>query len=133
MKVGSPISGGITVQKVLIVDDNTLFRKILRESLHSRFPSATISEAKDREETLRIVESSAPDLIFMDIRLPDGNGLELTRLIKTKNREVKIIILTSYDEPEYREAASRCKADHYVAKDTFISLINLILADHLLN
>ncbi len=121
------------MQNVLIVDDNSLFRKILREGLHSRFPSVSITEAKDRQETLKMMGSFLPDLIFMDIRLPDGNGLELTRLIKQEHKNVKIVLLTSYDEPEYRDAAIRCKADHYISKDTFIQLMQMILTQDLLN
>ncbi len=112
------------MQKILIVDDNILFRKLLRESLQSQSPSLIISEARDGEEALRMVLTDHPDLIFMDIRLPNGNGLELTRLIKDLNIGIKVVILTSYDQPEYRDAAFRNRADHYASKDSFMSLIN---------
>jgi DNA-binding NarL/FixJ family response regulator len=118
--------------KVLITDDNTLFRKLLRETLHSRLPSLKISEAKDRKEALEMIWTSLPDLIFMDIRLPDGSGLELTRQVKELYPSVKIVILTSYDQREYREAAFRYKADHYVSKDIFVSLFSSILPETLL-
>lgn len=70
------------MQKILIVDDNASFRKALRASIHSQFQSLVISEAKDGEEALQTIPTFLPDLIFMDIRLLDGNGLELTRLIR---------------------------------------------------
>jgi len=116
------------MQKILIVDDNILFRRLLRETLHFQFPSLTISEAKDVEEALQMVLAFHPDLVFMDIQLPDGNGLKLTRLIKDLNTDVKVVILTSYDQPEYRDAAFRHKADHYCSKDSFMSLISTILS-----
>jgi len=119
------------MEKVLIVDDNLLFRKLLRESLHSRLPSLIISEAKDRKEAMEIIRTSLPDLIFMDIRLPDGNGLEVTHQIKKLHPDVKVVIVTSYDEPEYRDAAFRCKVDHYVAKDNLMSLFSGILSETL--
>ena len=62
------------MEKVLIVDDNALFRQVVRESLHSRMPNLIIAEARDRKETMEIIQTSLPDLIFMDIRLPDGSG-----------------------------------------------------------
>ncbi len=117
------------MEKVLIVDDNTLFRKTLREILHARLPSLTISEAKDQKEALEMIQTSLPELIFMDIRLPDGSGLELTCQVKKLFPDIKVVILTNYDEPEYRDAAYRCKANHYVSKDSFMSMFDVILPD----
>jgi DNA-binding NarL/FixJ family response regulator len=62
------------------------------------------------------VETFTPDLIFVDIRLPGENGLELTRKIRGRDRSVPIIILTSYDLPEYREAAKEYQANHFLSK-----------------
>jgi YesN/AraC family two-component response regulator len=121
------------MQKILIVDDNSFFRKILKESIHSQFKSLIISEAKDGEEALHTIPTFLPDLIFMDIRLPDGNGLELTRFIKGLFPNIKVVILTSYDLPEYQEAAFHYKADHCAKKDSFIELMNLILREGLVN
>jgi len=116
------------MQKILIVDDNILFRRLLRETLHSQFPSLILSEAKDAEEAMHMVLTFQPDVIFMDIQLPDGNGLKLTRLIKDLITDVKVIILTSYDQPEYRDAAFQHKADHYCSKDSFMSLIDTLFS-----
>ena len=119
------------MHKILIVDDSTLFRKTLQEGLHAQFPSLVILEAKDGEEALRTIPTLLPDLIFMDIQLPNGNGLELTRFIKGLYPTIKVVILTSYDLPEYRDAVFEYKADHYAPKDLFMSLVNLILAEDL--
>lgn len=117
------------MQKILVVDDSTLFRKTVRETLQSQFPSLIVSEARDGQEALRAIPTFLPDLIFMDIRLPDGNGLEFTRLIKGLFPDIKIVILTNYDLPEYRDAAFHYKADHYAPKDIFMPLlVNLILS-----
>jgi two-component system response regulator YesN len=116
------------MQRVLIVDDNSFFRKVVRESIYSRFPSLIISEAKDRKEALEQMLTFHPDLIFMDIRLPDGNGLEVTRQIKELDPDVEVVILTNYDQVEYRDAAFRNKVDHFASKDSFMSLIGIILS-----
>ena len=115
-----------SMQKILIVDDNLFFRKLLRESLYSRFPSLSIYEAKNGKEALEQVLSFHPDLIFMDIQLPDMNGLEVTRLMKESNPEAAVVILTNYDLVEYREAAFQVKVDHFVSKDSFMSLFDMI-------
>ncbi|MBN1831322.1 MAG: response regulator [Deltaproteobacteria bacterium] len=102
--------------KTLIVEDNDSFRQALRSLLCSRYPSMSFKEARDGREALNEVAAFDPDLIFMDIKLPGENGLELTRKIRTSNSKVIIIILTSYDLPEYREAARAGGADHFLTK-----------------
>lgn len=104
------------MNRVLVAEDSPIFRTLLRETLQSRFPTMEIFEAADGEEAMRQIVAHPPDLIFMDIKLPGENGLDLTARIKAKYPHVTIIVLTSYDTPEYREAAVKAKADHFLAK-----------------
>lgn len=101
----------------LIVDDNDAFRQSLHQVLARRFPSMGIDEVADGEAALHHMSSQRPDLVFMDIRLPGMNGLDITKLIKFISIHTTICVLTSYDLPEYREAALRCGADHFIVKD----------------
>jgi len=105
-----------STHKTLIVEDNDSFRQALRSLLNSRYPSMSIREARDGREALNELSAFDPDLIFMDIKLPEENGLELTGKIRASNPKVKIIILTSHDLPEYREAARAEGADHFLTK-----------------
>ncbi len=120
--------------KTLIVEDSALYRKLLKETLQSRFPSMEILEAEDGGEAMKQIDAHfSPDLIFMDIKLPGENGLELTGKIKAKYRDVVVIILTSYDTPEYREAAAQARADHFLSKGStskegILTLVESILA-----
>jgi YesN/AraC family two-component response regulator len=102
--------------KTLIFEDSAFFRQLLKETLHSRFPAMNIAEAENGKDALQKVESLRPHLIFMDIKLPGENGLELTKKIKARYSDISIIILTSYDLPEYREAAREYQADHFLSK-----------------
>ncbi len=111
--------------KVLLVEDSRLFRQVFKELLRTRFPSLEIHEATNGEEALRMTEKIGPELIFMDIRLPDANGLELTRRIKAQYPRTVLTILTGY-ESEYREAAGR-DADHFLSKhSTSLEVFSLI-------
>jgi DNA-binding NarL/FixJ family response regulator len=101
---------------VLIVEDNPTFRLSLKELLQDEFPSFEIAEAGDAKEALKKIETFHPRLIFMDIRLPGENGLKLTQKIKALYPETIVIVVTSYDLPEYREAAKRAKANHFITK-----------------
>jgi two-component system, response regulator YesN len=100
--------------KILIVEDSRLFRQVFRETLHTRFPSFEIHEAADGKEALQLIEKVLPHLVFMDIQLPEVNGLELTRKIKIRHPEITSVIFTGYDS-EYREAA-RQSANYFLSK-----------------
>jgi DNA-binding NarL/FixJ family response regulator len=104
------------LQRVLIVEDSAIFRALLKETLESRFPTMEILEAGDGREAMGEITAHPPDLIFMDIKLREENGLDLTAKIKAKYPEVIVVILTSYDTPEYRAAAVEAKANHFLAK-----------------
>jgi len=124
----------MTVFKTLIVEDSIFFRQFLKETLHAEFPNIEISEAVDGEEALQKVQNLLPHLVFMDIRLPGESGLEITRKIKTQYPDISVIILTSYDLPEYREAAKKYQANHFLSKgsttkENILTLVKSILSE----
>ncbi len=102
--------------RILIVDNDDPFRQVLKRTLRAFLPTTAIDEAAGGIEALQKVDNLSPDLIFMDIRLPGENGLKLTKRIKTAHPNIAILILSSYDKPEYREAASRFGADRFLVK-----------------
>ncbi len=105
--------------KTLLVEDHIVFRHYFKRSLHKEFPKMLIEEATNGTEALEKVSSFAPDVIFMDIQLrsEDGeDGLELTRKIKNQHAHIKIVILTVFDLPEYRQAAQRYGVQDFVIK-----------------
>jgi CheY-like chemotaxis protein len=114
------------LKRIFIVEDNAFFQQFLKETLHDRFPLADILEATNGEEALQRIKIFLPDAIFMDLRLPGENGLELTRKIKAQYPNISIVILTNYDLPEYRDAAHQSGADHFLSKDSFLKMINSI-------
>ena len=102
--------------KVLLVEDDHGFRRSLAGLLASRFPAIAITEAANGAEAIEKVESFRPHLILMDIKLPDQNGLEVTRRVKALHPKILVIMLTSYDFPEYREAARKSGAYGFLSK-----------------
>ncbi len=117
----------------MLVDDNPSFRRILKDNLQDLFPSIEIVEAADGTEAFQEIDFYPPDLIFMDAKLPGENGLELTRRIKADHPEIVVIVLTSYDFLEYRQAAIRFKADYFFSKDAitnneFFTLVKSIIS-----
>jgi DNA-binding NarL/FixJ family response regulator len=117
--------------KTLIVEDNTTFRQMLKEILYSKFPTMNIAEEPDGNRLFLTIDAFHPQIVFMDIRLPGESGLELAKKIKKNYPDIVVVMLTSYDLPEYRQAALQSKADHFVTKDSptqdFVALVESIL------
>ncbi len=94
-----------TVTKVLIVDDHAHAREAIREQLSGYPDFSIIGEAKNSAEAIFLADELQPDLILMDINMPDLDGLKTTKLIKEKHPEMKIVILTvSEDSTDLFEA-----------------------------
>lgn len=90
---------------VLIVDGNEAFRSELGRVLCDEFVFAQVSQAQSEGEALHKVQTLRPDLVFIDIRLPGEGGLSLTQRVKTACDGIEVVVITSYDLPEYRDAA----------------------------
>ena len=119
---------------ILIVDPNDPFRRSLKNVLVNRFPFVDIQEASDGRDGSAKVRGFNPNLIFLDIHLPSESGLDLARQIKIDHPEIIIVLLTSYDLPEYKAAAEKSGIEHIVPKDEWtgediITLVHTILTD----
>lgn len=119
------------VLRTLIVEDSPAFRRVLREILDRQFPGMSIEEVGDGAKAMEKVKAFVPNLVFMDIRLPGVNGLELTASIKRDFPGVTVIVLTSYDLEEYRDAAERYGANHFLTKgstteEEIVRLVKLV-------
>ncbi len=106
------------MQTVLLVENNGFFRKSFLEVLHMYLPMLTIGEATNGKDALGMIESQPPDMVFLDIRLPGMNGLELTRKIKATYPDIIVAIYTSYDLPEYRQGAYESGTDYFFLKES---------------
>ena len=105
--------------RTLLVEDSIPFRTVIKNELLSKFPSIEVMEAGSGEEALEKLGSRPMDLVLMDIGLPGQSGLEVTKRIKADYPDTTISILTSYNLPEYREAAIKCGASCFIDKGSF--------------
>ena len=118
----------------MLVDANVSFRQALSDVLLVYFPSMGVEEAGDVTEALSKVECLRPNIIFMDIQLPGGNGLEISKEIKQMYSDMVIVILTTDNLPEYRQQAFENGANHYITKgddscmEEILTLIEGVLA-----
>lgn len=102
--------------KTLIVDDSDAFRRSLRHLLSSKFPYMQIAEAATMRDAVLCANAIRADLVFADVRLRDGSGLELAGLLATTLPQVRVCIVTSLDLPEYRSAALALGAWQFLPK-----------------
>jgi DNA-binding NarL/FixJ family response regulator len=121
--------------KVLIIDSNDPFRQTLKSLLVSRFPAMVVEEAINAEEAFQKISDFIPDLILTDIRLSGISGLDLTRKIKDSYPKSIVVILTSFDSGEYRDAAFKHGSNYFISKDTssaqkILALIESIMGKH---
>jgi CheY-like chemotaxis protein len=126
--------GCIQMFKILIVDPNDPFRQSLKKVLMNCFPFVEIQEASNGTEGLDKVNIFNPNLIFLEIHLQAQNGLDLARRIKIDHPDIIIVLLTSYNLPEYQTAAKESGIEHLVARDEWtgvdmVNLVRLILSD----
>lgn len=103
--------------KIIIVDDQVLFREALNTllSVHQEFE--VVGEAGNGEEAVTMATIRSPDIILMDLRMPIMDGVEATRKIKEMNENAKVIVLTTFDDDDDVLNALRAGAVGYLMKD----------------
>ncbi|NRD77254.1 response regulator transcription factor [Bacillus sp. BRMEA1] len=103
--------------KLMLVDDHAVLRDGLKNIMGLESDIEVVSEAVNGNDAIEKVKDSLPDVILMDINIPEKNGIEATSVIKKMYPGVKILILTMFDHDEYFMAAIREGADGYLLKD----------------
>jgi DNA-binding NarL/FixJ family response regulator len=113
----------------LIVDDQSRARKSLKALLSTWPRIGEIREARDGREAVQLVEELQPDVVLMDVRMPQIDGLEATGQIKAWWPQVKVIVLSMYTE--HRDEALAAGADAFVGKaeapDRLLDLLSVVV------
>ena len=103
---------------ILIVDDNAQLRTLMREIVAEEPDLYVMGEAADGAEAMRLVQELRPDIVLLDLVMPQVSGLEVLQWIKTEHPKIKVIIVTVHDEDAYRQAAEASGADAFLLKKT---------------
>lgn len=115
--------------KILIVDDSARMRKLIKAMLkqkQSTTDAMEFYECDDGCNALEEYEKIHPDWVLMDIAMKKMNGLDASALIKNKFHDAKIMIVTDYDDAQFREKAKLCGINNYILKESLF-LINEII------
>ncbi len=111
------LTHGQTAQlRVLLVDDSPAFVQSALRTLALEAGVVVVGCATSGRQALEMVSDLEPDVVLIDLAMPEMNGLEATKRIKALAHPPRVVILTLYDDPEYREAAEAAGADAFVAK-----------------
>jgi DNA-binding NarL/FixJ family response regulator len=103
--------------RVLLCDDQALVRSGFRMILEARPDLEVVGEAEDGLQVLDLAGSTAPDVILMDVRMPNLDGVEATRRLSAAGSDARVIVLTTYDLDEYVYDAIRAGASGFLLKD----------------
>jgi DNA-binding NarL/FixJ family response regulator len=119
----------IVSHRVVLVDDHELFRVSLRALLEKLNPAMqVVGEAANGREAVRLVRTLNPDLVLMDMNMPELNGIEATHQISDLNPAIRVIALSMHDEPHVVEQMLRAGATAYVLKQSPVSELSAALA-----
>ena len=102
--------------RVVVVDDHTLHRDGTRQILDAYPDLQIIGEASSGELALELITQLHPDVVLMDIRLPGMNGIEVTRQLTRDHPDIRVLMVSAYDEDEYVRGALEAGADGYLSK-----------------
>ena len=102
--------------RVVLADDHTMVRQGIRQFIEESGDITVVAEAADGREALRLIAEHRPDVAVLDIQMPRMTGIEATRQIRTRFPDVRILILTAYDDDPYVFALIRAGADGYILK-----------------
>jgi len=118
--------------RIMIIEDNARMRAMIKQMLMKNLPNIeTIHECEDGVEAVRQFAQFQPDWVLMDVELKTMDGLAATATITSANPQARIIIVTNYDYPEYREAAKSAGAYDFVLKENLWNIPRLINAKHI--
>jgi DNA-binding NarL/FixJ family response regulator len=103
--------------RVLVADDQPLMRAAFEMTLRAEDDIELVGEAADGREAIELARALHPDVILMDIRMPELDGVEATRILTAEDQAIKILILTTFDIDEYVLEALRAGASGFLLKD----------------
>ena len=113
----SGVNAGRAVTRLVVVDDHDLAREGLKDMLLDETDIEVVGEAANGREALLVCSRLRPDMLLMDVRMPEMDGLAATREIKARYPKISVLMVTMHENPDYLLEALKAGAAGYVLKD----------------
>jgi DNA-binding NarL/FixJ family response regulator len=124
---------GHAMPRVLIVDDHAFVRRGVQTILESQPDWELCAQATNGKEAIRMVEQFRPDVVLMDVTMPEMDGIQATRIVRSTNPRIKIILLTLHESTEVLRSGFRAGANGYLlkadAEEELIRALLIVIAD----
>jgi two-component system response regulator NreC len=111
--------------KILVADDHGVMREGLKALIDSQPDMEVIGEAEDGQKVVKLVKQLSPDLIIMDISMPNLNGVEATRIILNENPDIRIIALSVHSNKHFVTEMLKAGVSGYVLKSSLFDEVSL--------
>jgi two-component system nitrate/nitrite response regulator NarL len=116
--------------RVVLADDHVFVRDGIKSLLENEANIEVVGEATDGLEALKIVETEKPDLLILDIRMPNLTGIEVVEKLRTQNNTIKIVMLSMHESEEYVLKSIKAGADGYLlkgsSKEEFLKAVHTV-------
>ena len=116
--------------RVVLADDHVFVRDGIKSLLENEANIVVVGEATDGAEASKLVESENPDLLILDIRMPNLTGIEVVEKLRSQNNQVKIVMLSMHESEEYVLKSIKAGADGYLlkgsSKEEFLKALNVV-------
>jgi DNA-binding NarL/FixJ family response regulator len=128
LKFNAPCSDKKYLSMIIVIaDDSSLLRDRIKSLLSSINHNSVLYEAKNGMEALQIIREKKPDIAFLDIRMPEMNGIEVLKKIRELKMKTRVCILTNYPYPQYKKRCMEEGADFFLSKTEDFEEINIII------
>ena len=117
MVKGSGAAGGAPPSRIVVADDHPLIRRALTTTIDEQPDLQTVGEATDGLEAVELCRRLKPELVLMDVLMPNMDGLEATRKIKKNSPRTSVLVLTASEDPNHLSEALKAGAAGYVQKE----------------
>lgn len=113
--------------KILLVEDSQVIRERLRTLISEISGAELVAEVDGQDEAVRDILVLRPDVVVLDLKLANGSGMEVLRMVKAQLPIVIVIVLTNYGYPQYRKKCLELGADHFMDKSKDVGSLGKVL------